>query len=104
MDTQESNNSVHKFLSVFQYSKVALGIVGSTSAALTIVMAISTLVAGVLPAAIASVGGLFVDAVASALQQTGEVAEQAQSDLLFYVFLELGLVVIMTGAQKLNTV
>ncbi|MCH2323636.1 MAG: ABC transporter ATP-binding protein/permease [Pseudomonadales bacterium] len=67
-------------------------------------MAISTLVSGVLPAAIASVGGLFVDAVASALQQTGEVAEQAQSDLLFYVFLELGLVVIMTGAQKLNTV
>ena len=104
MDTRESNNSVHKFLSVFQYSKVALGIVWSTSAALTIVMAISTLVAGVLPAAIASVGGLFVDAVASALQQTGEVAEQAQSDLLFYVFLELGLVVIMTGAQKLNTV
>lgn len=104
MDTRESNNSVHKFLSVFQYSKVALGIVWSTSAALTIVMAISTLVAGVLPAAIASVGGLFVDAVASALQQTGEVAEQAQSDLLFYVFLELGLVVMMTGAQKLNTV
>ena len=104
MDTQESNNSVHKFLSVFQYSKVALEIVWSTSAALTIVMAISTLVSGVLPAAIASVGGLFVDAVASALQQTGEVAEQAQSDLLFYVFLELGLVVIMTGAQKLNTV
>jgi len=67
-------------------------------------MAISTLVGGVLPAAIASVGGLFVDAVASALQQTGEVAEQAQSDLLFYVFLELGLVVMMTGAQKLNTV
>ena len=104
MDTRESNNSVHKFLSVFQYSKVALEIVWSTSAALTIVMAISTLVSGVLPAAIASVGGLFVDAVASALQQTGEVAEQAQSDLLFYVFLELGLVVIMTGAQKLNTV
>jgi ATP-binding cassette subfamily B protein len=104
LDTQESNNSVHKFLSVFQYSKVALEIVWSTSAALTIVMAISTLVSGVLPAAIASVGGLFVDAVASALQQTGEVAEQAQSDLLFYVFLELGLVVIMTGAQKLNTV
>ena len=104
MDTQESNNSVHKFLSVFQYSKVALEIVWSTSTALTIVMAISTLVSGVLPAAIASVGGLFVDAVASALQQTGEVAEQAQSDLLFYVFLELGLVVMMTGAQKLNTV
>lgn len=67
-------------------------------------MAISTLVAGVLPAAIASVGGLFVDAVASAFQQTGEIAEQARSDVLFYVFVELGLVVVMTGAQRLNTV
>ena len=34
-------------------------------------MAISTLVTGVVPAAIASVGGLFVDAVANSLQQNG---------------------------------
>ena len=104
MASQEPTHPVRKFLSVFQYSKVALEIVWSTSAALTIVMAISTLVAGVLPAAIASVGGLFVDAVASAFQQTGEIAEQARSDVLFYVFVELGLVVVMTGAQRLNTV
>ncbi|MDD9894904.1 MAG: ABC transporter ATP-binding protein [Gammaproteobacteria bacterium] len=104
MDNQESTNPARKFLSVFQYSKVAIEIVWSTSAALTIVMAISTLVAGVLPAAIASVGGLFVDAVASAFQQTGAAAEQARNDVLFYVFIELGLVVVMTGAQRLNTV
>lgn len=67
-------------------------------------MAIATLIAGVLPAAIASVGGLFVDAVASSFQQSGAAAEQARSDVLFYVFIELGLVVLMTGAQKLNTV
>ncbi len=67
-------------------------------------MAISTLVAGVLPAAIAAVGGLFVDAVASSLQQSGEVAAQARNDVLFYVFVELGLVVLMTGAQRLNSV
>lgn len=79
-------------------------IVWSTSAALTILMAISTLIAGVLPAAIASVGGLFVDAVASAIQGTGEVAEQARSDVLFYVLVEAGLVVLMTGGQKLNSV
>lgn len=67
-------------------------------------MAIATLVTGVLPAAIASVGGLFVDAVATAFQENGVVAEAARSDVLFYVFVEAGLVVLMTGAQRVNSV
>jgi ATP-binding cassette, subfamily B, bacterial len=104
VNNQESPNSVRKFLSVFQYSRVAIEIVWSTSAALTLVMAGTTLISGVLPAAIASVGGLFVDAVASAFQQDVVAAEQARSDVLFYVLVELGLVVVMTGAQRLNTV
>ena len=104
VNNQESPSSVQKFFSVFQYSRVALEIVWSTSAALTLAMAFSTLVSGVLPAAIASVGGLFVDAVASAFQQDSAAAEQARDDVLFYVFLELGLVVLMTGAQRLNTI
>ncbi len=104
VNNQEPLSSVRKFFSVFQYSRVALEIVWSTSAALTMAMAFSTLVSGVLPAAIASVGGLFVDAVASAFQQDSAAAEQARDDVLFYVFLELGLVVFMTGAQRLNTI
>lgn len=104
VNNQEPSNSVRKFFSVFQYSRVALEIVWSTSAALTLAMAFSTLVSGVLPAAIASVGGLFVDAVASAFQQDSAAAEQARDDVLFYVFLELGLVVLITGAQRLNTI
>jgi ATP-binding cassette subfamily B protein len=104
VNNQEPPNSARKFFSVFQYSRVALEIVWSTSAALTLAMAFSTLVSGVLPAAIASVGGLFVDAVASAFQQDSAAAEQARDDVLFYVFLELGLVVLMTGAQRLNTI
>ena len=79
-------------------------IVWGTSATLTLVMAATTVVSGVLPAAIASVGGLFVDAVTSAIQDTGDAAEAARSEMLFYVLVEAGLVVIMTGAQKLNTV
>ena len=104
VNNQEPPSSVRKFFSVFQYSRVALEIVWSTSAALTLAMAFSTLVSGVLPAAIASVGGLFVDAVASAFQQDSAAAEQARDDVLFYVFLELGLVVLITGAQRLNTI
>ena len=68
------------------------------------VMATTTLVTGILPAAIASVGGLFVDAVSSIFQQTGVSVEQARSDVLFYVFVEVGLVILMTGAQRVNSV
>jgi|TARA_B100002003_G_scaffold251681_1_gene296683 ATP-binding cassette subfamily B protein len=104
LENQQSTNPVTKFISVFQYSAVALRIVWSTSSTLTIVMAVTTLVTGVMPAAIASVGGLFVDAVITALQATGGELAQARSDVLFYILLEAGLVVLMTGAQRINTV
>jgi len=101
---QTSSNPVSKFISVFQYSGIAIGLVWDTSAALTVVMAITTLVSGILPAAIASIGGLFVDAVASAFQETGNSAQQMRSEALYYVFLEAGLVVLMTAAQRISTV
>ena len=104
MDSKESTNPIKKFVSVFRYSGVALDIVWSTSAALTITMALTTLLTGVLPAGIASVGGLFVDAIATALRDTGDSGVTARSDVLFYVFLEAGLVVIMTGAQRVNSI
>jgi ATP-binding cassette subfamily B protein len=104
LDKQDSQNPVKKFISVFQYSGVALEIVWSTSAKLTIAMALTTLFAGVMPAAIASVGGLFVDVVSNAFQDDGSNTAQLRSEALYYVFLEAGLVVLMTGAQRINTV
>ena len=104
MENQDSQNPIKKFLSVFQYSGVALEIVWSTSAKLTIIMALTTLASGVLPALIASVGGLFVDVVSNAFQGDGSNAEKLRSDALYYVFLEAGLVVLMTGAQRISTV
>ena len=83
---------------------MALQIVWSTSAALTVVLGLANLVAGVMPAAIAFVGQFIVDSVVTAVQQSGEVRDQARSDVLFYVLLEAGLVVVMTGAQRVNTV
>jgi len=104
LEKQDPQNPIKKFLSVFQYSGVALKIVWSTSAKLTIAMALTTLVSGFLPALIASVGGLFVDVVSNAFQDDGSNAEQLRSDALYYVFLEAGLVVLMTGAQRISTV
>ncbi len=104
MDSQESPGPLRRFVSVFRYSRVALTIVWGTSAGLTLAMALATLAAGVMPAAIAFVGGLFVDAVAAAIRTDGAEAAAARGDALFYVALEAGLVALMTGAQKVNTV
>jgi len=68
-----------------------------------LVMAISTLVTGVVPAAIASVGGLFVDAVANSLQQNGNDFSDFRQEVLIYVLVELGLVLLLTASQRLNT-
>ena len=78
MSTDSPAGRLGKFLSVFKYSRVALKLVWNTSAALTVVMGLSTLVTGILPAAIASVGGFIVDAVVTAINTTGAEQEQAQ--------------------------
>jgi ATP-binding cassette subfamily B protein len=102
LEETQARNPVKKFISVFKYSAVAVRIVWNTSPSLTIVMALTTLVAGILPASIASVGGMFVDAVSSAFQASALDNETARDNVLRFVLIEAGLVVLMTGAQKLN--
>jgi len=95
---------ITRFFAVFKYSRVAVEIVWGTSAALTLTMAFATLLAGVLPAAIAYVGQLIVDAVVAAIQALPEAREVATDQTIFYVLCEAGLVVFFTGVQRLNTV
>lgn len=89
---------------MFRYSRVAVGIVWQTSPVLTVCMAAATLAAGLLPAAIAWVGQLIVDGVVAAIDAEGEAQVAARNQALWYVLLEAGLVVAMTGAQKGNNV
>jgi len=104
VNKQANESRIARYLSVFKFSKVALNIVWNTSAGLTVVLGLANLVAGVMPAAIAFVGQFIVDSVVAAVQQSGQVAEQARGEVLFYVLLEAGLVIVMTGAQRVNTV
>ena len=101
---KSSKSPLSRFLGVFRYSAVAMRIVWDTSAPLMIAMALTTLIVGLLPAAIASVGGLFVDAVAGALGSAGAAAEVARSEALTFVYIEVGLVLLMTASQQANTV
>ena len=59
----QSSISVRSYLGVFRYSRRAVGLVWSTHKGLTIALALLTVTAGVLPAGIAYVGKLIVDAV-----------------------------------------
>src|SRR5437660_12922659 len=65
------------FFGVFRYSRRALELVWSTNRALTLALALLTLIAGILPASLASVGALIVDAVVAAIGAGGGVATRA---------------------------
>ncbi|MEZ4469168.1 MAG: ABC transporter ATP-binding protein, partial [bacterium] len=84
-------------LGVLRYSRRALALVWQTSPRLTLGLGLLTLVAGLLPAGIAWVGKLIVDAVVLA-HDTGLAADREKA--LWFIGFEAGLVVLMAGAQR----
>lgn len=87
-------------LTVFRYSGRAVSLVWTTSRILTMVLAILTLLAGLLPAAIAYTGKLIVDSVVLASQSPLEPDWAA----LGYVGIEGGAVALLAGAKRGLTV
>ena len=85
---------------VFQYTRHALGLVWATSRPLTVALALLTLAAGVLPAAIAYVGALIVDAVVAAIAEHGRTGTVEAAGVLGYVVLEGLLVAALAGTQR----
>ncbi|MBW4561885.1 MAG: ABC transporter ATP-binding protein/permease [Mojavia pulchra JT2-VF2] len=101
MKTKKKRNALRQSLAVFRYSGRAISLVWTTSRALTIILATLTLVAGLLPAAIAYIGKLIVDAVV--------LSAQAGTDSniyrpLLYVGLEAIAVILLAGSQRGLTV
>ena len=64
---------------MFRYSRRALELVWSTSRALTVALGVFTLIAGVLPASVAYVGSLIVDAVVAAMRPGGDASASSSS-------------------------
>jgi len=85
---------------VFQYTRHALELVWATSRRLTIALGLLTVLAGLLPAAVAYVGALIVDAVVSAIgaQQASGTADLGRA--LGFVALEGGLVAALAATQR----
>jgi ATP-binding cassette, subfamily B, bacterial len=96
----DTNPPSKRFLDIFRYSRRALQLVWSTSRRLALIFALLTLVAGVLPAAVAWIGQLIVDGVVAAMgihQQTGSADT---SYVLLFVAAEAGVVALIAGSQR----
>lgn len=86
-----------QWLGVFAYARRAIGLVWATNKTLTVLIAVLTLAAGLLPPAIAAVGAFIVDAV---------VAGQAAADpwpALTWVGVELALVAALAAVHRGQT-
>jgi ATP-binding cassette subfamily B protein len=85
---------------VFRYTRHALALVWATSRTLTVALALLTLVAGMVPAAIAYVGALIVDAVVAAIAVHAASGVADLSTVLGYVLLEGALVAVLAATQR----
>jgi ATP-binding cassette subfamily B protein len=88
------------FLGVFRYSRRALGLVWTTSRGLTIALGALTILAGVLPAAMAYVGALIIDAVVAATQVYRDSGSAELRGVFSLVALEALIVAALAFAQR----
>src|SRR5690606_18724231 len=89
-------STLQGFVGVFRYSRHAVRLVWDTSRKLTVALGALTVIAGVLPAAVAWVGARIVDAVVAAIQAGGTDATR----VIELVVLEGVLVAGIAAAQR----
>jgi len=88
------------FLGVFRYSRRAMVLVWSTNRRLTIVLALLTLLAGALPAAMAWLGAMIIDAVVAAIKIHQDSGVTALHRVFLLVAAEAFIVMALSGAQR----
>ena len=88
------------FLGVFRYSRRAMELVWTTNRRLTVVLAVLTLLAGVLPAAMAWVGALIIDAVVEATRTAQDTGVTYMTRIFTLVGIEAIIVAALSGAQR----
>ena len=81
---------------VFAYSRRAIDLVWTTSRSLTVTLAVLTVLAGVLPAAIAWVGKLIVDAVVAAMNSS----DPDTQGVMMLILLEAAIVIAVAACQR----
>ena len=100
-ETKKEAGFLKSSAGVFQYTGRAIGLVWQTNKKLLVLMSLASLLAGLLPAAIAYVGKWLVDSVVLAAQ-TGLEADKDTA--VQFVLAEAGLVIALAGTQRLISV
>lgn len=98
--SQSRESVLTQFLGVFRYSRRAVELVWNTSPALTVGLALFTIIAGVLPAVAAYVGQLIVDAVVAAIAVYQESQRIEADRVLTLVVYEALIIALLTGCQR----
>jgi len=88
------------FFRVFRYSRRAMQLVWATSGRLTVALAVLTLLAGVLPAAMAYIGALIIDAVVAASNTARDSGVIDMTRVFALVALEALIIAVLAGAQR----
>ncbi|MEL6400370.1 MAG: ABC transporter ATP-binding protein [Cyanobacteria bacterium J06626_4] len=94
---RQRGQSTRESLEIYQYCGRAIQLVWQTHWRLTVLLALCTLVAGLLPGAIAYVGKLIVDAV---IQAAASSAIADRNSALTYLGIEAILVTLLAGARQ----
>ena len=94
------NTSLEGYLGFWRYSRRAIGLVWSTHKTLTVALGLLTLAAGLMPAGVAYLGKLIVDAVVAAIAAAQAGAAPDYRDVLLFVGLEGLLVAALAGVQR----
>ncbi len=96
----DAPNSARRFFGVFRYSKRALELVWATSPKLALFLGFVTLLAGVLPSAVAWVGARIVDSVVAAGKAYAAGGDADLEPVILWVLVEALMLVIITGAHR----
>ena len=99
-DSPNSSVQLDSYLGVFRYGRRAIELVWSTDRRLTVGLAVLTLTAGVLPAGIAYVGKLIVDAVVAAIEVNAAGGAPDYAAVMWFVAIEGLLVAGMAATQR----
>jgi ATP-binding cassette subfamily B protein len=99
-DKRSGRQALDDYLSFWRYSRRAIALVWSTHRPLTIALGALTLAAGLMPAGVAYLGKLIVDAVVAALEANRAGGEPDYAGVFFLVALEGLLVASLTGVQR----
>src|SRR5688572_16039311 len=99
-EKRSGRQALDDYLGFWRYSRRAIALVWSTHRGLTISLGLLTLAGGLMPAGVAYIGKLIVDAVVAALDANRAGAAPDHAHVLLLVALEGLLVAALTGAQR----